>query len=313
MSTVVSVVIPAYNRPAYLREALDSVAGQTCRDLETIVVDDGSSENLEPVVVGHAVKPRFIRQDHRGAAAARNRGIAEARGEWIAFLDSDDLWLPAKLERYFESIRASPDAPIWYGPMDAIDEHRRPVAGRTKACHAGRITPALFESTFVHVPTVVCRRTVLLEHGGFDESLRVCEDHDLWLRISVRHPFGLVEPPLALRRLHAQRLSKSSMPDNMQIKFAVLERFFRSHPGELDERTARARLASVAFSTARELTRAGRHADACAYFSKSRGYGGSLLRAAPRWAYALTMRALRSPAAMAEPRSGRREQSDSGG
>src|SRR5262245_30708533 len=110
-----------------LRDALDSVQAQTFREFETIVVDDGSVEDIAAEVSRHAVRPRIIRQTQKGAAAARNRGVAESHGGWIAFLDSDDLWLPTKLERFMEAAQTRSDIVVWYGPMQPIDAARQPV------------------------------------------------------------------------------------------------------------------------------------------------------------------------------------------
>src|SRR5262249_10113627 len=113
----VSIIVPTYNRADLLRLALDSLARQTDRDFETIIVDDGSTEDIAPVAEHHSVRPSVFRQSRSGPAAARNRGVAEAAAELIAFLDSDDEWLPSKLQRYLDAMRAKPDVAIWYGPM----------------------------------------------------------------------------------------------------------------------------------------------------------------------------------------------------
>lgn len=253
----VSVIIPTHNRAGLLRLALDSLARQTRRDFETIVVDDASSEDIPDACARHPVAPRIVRQDRAGPAAARNLGVSLARAPWVAFLDSDDEWLPQKLERFAAARAECPDLAIWYGPMRPIDAAGRPVAGRTKPCHAGCITRALFESSFVHVPTVECERRLFLEFGGFNAALPVCEDYDLWLRISTRHEFGLVSEPLALRRLHAERLSKSNMRRNLVVKAAVLESIQQesASQGLLEPQAARRRICRVLMAAARAAVR----------------------------------------------------------
>lgn len=291
----VSVIIPTYNRLGFLREALDSVHAQTFRDYEVIIIDDGSTEDVAAGVADHPVKSRIVRQDRSGPGAARNRGIDEAAADTIAFLDSDDLWAPTKLARFLQVLDETPEIRIVYGPMLPIDAERHDVPGRTKPCHDGRITTPLFLSSFVHVPTVVCKKSTLVDIGGFDPSLPVCEDYDLWLRLSVSEPFALVEEPLAYRRLHGDRLSKSSMARNLSVKADVLRRFRESDDGRrlLPKDIADERLARVYFVAGREAMRAGRYDQAVRFCRESRRFGGSAFRTLPIKLGAGVMRTLR--------------------
>lgn len=278
-SPLVSVVIPTYNRIHYLREALDSIAAQTFRDYEVIVVDDGSTESIASGINGHPTNPQILRQARQGPATARNLGVAAARGEIIAFLDSDDLWLPEKLDRFIEALRRRPDYRIFYGPMQPIRSDGCPVAGRSKPCHEGWITEKLFCNSFIHFPTIVCYKEVFTAAGGLDPCLHVCEDYDLWLRVSLKEPFGLLEQPLALRRLHSDRLSKSCMRHNLAVKAGVLQRFFEAHgtSGRLRTDLARQRLARVFHAAAYAALRGRDFVHAAEYCRRSRSYGGSFV------------------------------------
>lgn len=279
----VSIIIPTFNRLALLREALDSIAAQTFTDYEVIVIDDGSTEDIAGGVADHPTRPIVIRQTRSGPAAARNRGVAEAKAEIVAFLDSDDLWEPTKLEVFLDTMVRRPNASIVYGPMHPIDANRNSVPGRTKPCHDGDITVALFLSSFVHVPTVVCPRQLLVESGGFNPDLPVCEDYDLWLRLSDRHEFALVPKPLAHRRLHGDRLSKSSMARNLAVKARVLKAFFEmpNRRREIPADISNKRLGRVFFVAGREALRAGNHDDALALSAEARTYRGSRWRTMP--------------------------------
>jgi GT2 family glycosyltransferase len=292
----VSVIIPTYNRLNYLRQALDSVAAQTFAGFEVIVVDDGSTEDIAGGVAGHATRPRVIRQPAEGPAAARNAGLEAARAGVVAFLDSDDLWERTKLERSLQRLHAGPATNIVYGPMSPIDENGRPVPGRTKPCHGGHITEQLFRSSFVHVPTVVCRRDLLLRAGGFDRRLPVCEDYDLWLRLSVDETFALIEEPLAFRRLHPHRLSKEKMSRNLAVKAEVLRRFYENGPanGTLRPEVARPRLARVCFAAARAAFHNGEFDEALRLCRLSHTYGGGRPRLAAWMAGARLLAWLRS-------------------
>lgn len=276
----VTVIIPTHNRLNYLVQALDSVARQTFQDFETIVVDDGSDAPVAPQVADHPTRPRVIRQTRGGPAAARNRGIEAAEADLIAFLDSDDVWLPTKLERFAGALKENPEVSIFHGPMSAMDAAGNPMGGRCKPRHGGWITRRLFASCFVDVPTVVCRKALLERMGGFDASLPVCEDYDLWLRISVREPFGLIEEPLSRRRLHDNRLSKSRMSRNLEVKAGVLRRFHEAHrqDGLLDEQESCARLSRVFFVAARAAYRNKEYAKAVDLCRAGRSYGRAPLR-----------------------------------
>ncbi len=290
---VVSVVIPTHNRSALLRAALDSVQNQTFKQYEVIVVDDGSTEDLRAVVGTHPARPQLIRSPNQaGPAAARNCGVRAANGELIAFLDSDDLWLPTKLERFVAALRNDPKTRIQFGPMAPITADGRPMAGHTKPCIGGRITEALFLSSFVHVPTVVCCRELLVHHGLFDESLPVCEDYDLWLRISLDESFGLIDEPLALRRLHPDRLSKSCMRRNLAVKAKVLREFYESIADRniIAKSVAFERLGHVCHVAGRAAFYNRRYQEADALLTAARQYGHPGLRTLPLNVAAKAMR-----------------------
>ncbi|UCG32640.1 MAG: glycosyltransferase [Phycisphaerales bacterium] len=270
----VSVVIPTFNRASLLCEALDSVYAQTFTDYEVIVVDDGSTDGTPQMIERYNGRLRYIWQENRGAGEARNRGIAEARGEWIAFLDSDDMWHAEKLARCMEYAEREPETAIVFHPMVEIDGAGNRVRGRSKRARAGRIVDDLFGHCFVHTPTVVVRRRVLEEVGGFDGSLTVCEDYQLWLRIATRFPFHMVSEPLAFRRLHQKRLSKSAMYRNMAQRAEMLERFHDGLGGReaLRPRRAVRRLARVFRAAGKANLRAKRYADAYTLFRRSLDY-----------------------------------------
>jgi glycosyltransferase involved in cell wall biosynthesis len=127
---VVSVVIPAFNAARYLGEALDSVFGQTLTDLELVVVDDGSTDETPQVVQGYGSRVRYVRQPNAGVASARNRGVAESSGRYVAFLDADDVWLPGKLERQLEALAARPSARVCHSDFDLMGAGTAPAGLR---------------------------------------------------------------------------------------------------------------------------------------------------------------------------------------
>ncbi len=213
----VSTIIPTYNRPAFLREALASVLAQTYRDSETIVVDDGSAnaardatrQIVEEYVRARSRPIRYLFQPHRGVSAARNRGVAASRGELLAFLDSDDVWQPEKLAHQVAFFEAQPTAQICQTQETWIRHGVRVNPRNTHRKPHGDIFVQSLAHCLVSPSAVMLRRALFERTGGFDEQLPACEDYDLWLRISVREPVYLIDTPLVLKRGgHADQLSR---------------------------------------------------------------------------------------------------------
>jgi glycosyltransferase involved in cell wall biosynthesis len=187
---LVSVVIPAYEIAPYIAETLDSVFAQTLTDFEVIIVNDGSPDTneLERALAPYRERVCYIRQENLGAGAARNRGVREGRGEFIAFLDGDDLWMPKYLEQQLGFVREG-DYDLAYA--DALLFGNSPIAGKTYMQTAPSRGPVNFVSlvrTECNVITsgVVARRLALIEAGLFDESLRNAQDFELWARMAKR-------------------------------------------------------------------------------------------------------------------------------
>lgn len=207
---LVSVVIPTFNRRDLVVEAVASVLSQRGADLETIVIDDGSTDGTEEALAPLADRLCYLRRPQSGVAAARNAGVRASRGEWVAFLDSDDLWRPGKLAaqmRYHEEnpdCRVSQTGAVWI---------RNGVRVNPCAHHgppSGDILLASLERCLVSASAVILRRDLFDQAGGFDEGLTVCEDYDLWLRVAARESVGLIADPLVIRRGgHADQLSRA--------------------------------------------------------------------------------------------------------
>jgi glycosyltransferase involved in cell wall biosynthesis len=192
----VSVVIPTHNRAALLPRAIRSALRQTVPPAEIIVVDDGSSDETVDVVAGYGAPVRLLSQKHSGACAARNLGIQQAKGRWIAFLDSDDEWLPRKLERQAMALRsAGPSVACIFTAIFRIQTD----SGHVRMVPLSDMHPwegSLCVSNVVgSTSTVLARRDALLAVGGFDESLPASQDWDLWLRLAIKYELlGLPEP-----------------------------------------------------------------------------------------------------------------------
>jgi len=255
---LVTIVIPTYNRAALLRETLDSVSAQTFRDYEIVVVDDGSTDHTAQMIARRAEPIRYFRQRNEGASSARNHGLREARGSLVAFLDSDDLWLPEYLQACVELLSRRDEVAMVYCDFTCIGQTGQPVNGHRKFQHDGDVIERLFASTFVHTSCVTARRSVVLDAGGFDESLPTNEDYDLWLRLALQHPFGLVPRVLCRRRTHSLSLSRNGRSENLLRKTALLEDFYHRHgAGRIDPHIAHRRLGKVHYSAGKSLLRDG--------------------------------------------------------
>lgn len=199
----VSIVMPAYNAGTYVAESIRSVIAQTMADWELLVVDDGSSDDTCEVVGGFLSDPRIrlLKQKNAGPAAARNRGIREGTGPFVAFLDADDLWVPEKLARTLDEFRLHPEIGLCATGMKVIGPDGA-VRGETLGPdRCGQALPDLLSGTFdVLLSSAVVRREVLDRAGLFDESIRLSEDFELWLRVALQCPFRMLAEPLLLYR-----------------------------------------------------------------------------------------------------------------
>jgi glycosyltransferase involved in cell wall biosynthesis len=216
----VSVIIPTYNRAALVKEAVASVLAQTCRDFELLVVDDGSTDGTPEALAAYAGEIRVLsRPDRGGVSAARNAGIAAARGEWLAFLDSDDLWLPEKLERQMAFMEAHPQLLLSQTEETWVRRGVRVNPPQTHKKEGGRIFLRSLERCLVSPSAVVLHRRLIDDHGGFDEDLPAAEDYDLWLRLGWRYDVGLLPESLIIKRGgHPDQLSGQWGLDRWRIQ-----------------------------------------------------------------------------------------------
>ncbi len=204
----ITVVIPSYNRRASLARALNSVLEQTRAVDQIVVVDDGSSDASAAMVTREYPAVELIRQPNCGVSAARNRGIDAACGDWIALLDSDDVWLPHKIARVRDAVARHPGFALYHSDEIWIRHGRRVNPKRKHRKRGGRIFRHCLPLCAISPSAAVIRRNTLVELGGFDESLPACEDYDLWLRLCGRYPVHFIDEPLVTRfGGHADQLS----------------------------------------------------------------------------------------------------------
>jgi glycosyltransferase involved in cell wall biosynthesis len=231
VTPAISVVIPAYNAMRFLPAAVESASAQSFRDFEILLVDDGSTDGIAGFAAGYDdPRLRLIRQANRGVSAARNRGVAEARGEFVAFLDADDLWDPPKLERQRALLAADPRAGLCHTGIRFIDEHGRDI-GRPQiaARPVQHWADVVRENPVACGSTPLVRTACLREAGPFDEALRFAEDWDMWIRVAARHRFLAIRTPLTAYRQHPAAAT-NHRPNMIPSMVTVLDRAFANRP-----------------------------------------------------------------------------------
>jgi glycosyltransferase involved in cell wall biosynthesis len=210
----VSAVMPSYNRDRYVAEALESALSQGFEGLEVVVVDDGSTDGSRAVLEGFGDRIRTEFRANAGQSATVNRAVEMARGEYVALIDNDDAWLPGKLARQIPLLDAEPRAAILYAAFEVMDGEGKtiPDPRPSRRTPSGEVLGDLFDENFLRTPTVIFRRALFLEAGGYDPSLRYTNDWDMWLRIATGR-LVLRDPTVSARyRLHGSQLVKNRLP-----------------------------------------------------------------------------------------------------
>jgi len=225
--TFFSVIIPVYNRTATLKTAIESVLCQTFKDYEIIIVDDGSDQSVAKAIRPYRPMVRYLRlEENRGVSFARNLGIKKSRGEYIAFLDSDDIWLPDKLELQHEAIKRSGlkvchTNEFWFRKDRFVNQGKKHVR------YGGWIFDKVLDFCRISPSSVVIHRWVFAETGLFDENMRVCEDYDLWLRLCALFEVSYLDQKLIIKRA----VTNDQLSDNIKhieyIRAVSLARFIK--------------------------------------------------------------------------------------
>ncbi|MBT3982620.1 MAG: glycosyltransferase family 2 protein [Bacteriovoracaceae bacterium] len=214
-SPFISVIIPTYNRSSIVLRALKSVLDQTYTNFEVWIVDDGSTDESFQVINWYinknqlADKVHLLKTTNRGVSAARNEALKKSSGEWIALLDSDDEWMPDKLQSQIDYVAQNPQVPLVHGEEIWIRNGTRVNAMRKHKKFGGKIFEKCLPLCLISPSASMIRRSVLADMNGFDESFTVCEDYDLWLKITSQYEVGFIEKPL-IRKFggHSDQLSR---------------------------------------------------------------------------------------------------------
>lgn len=261
-SPLVSVIIPTYNSSEFIRETLESVFAQTYKNLEIIMVDDGSRDDTREILATYSDRVRWVAQDNAGPAAARNHGISLAQGELICFLDSDDLWEPNKLEQQVRFFLGHPEYGLISTEMSTFNE-TGVLRSRVKAdiyhIKNGRVMRDLLFGNWIQTSGVMVRKQCIDEVGGFTVEKGLWgEDWILWMQIAARHPIYFLEEPLAKIRQRSQSFSHHAPDAQFWSLFRALEILADTIPElQTDPSLVRAAAARICFVRARRDAHAG--------------------------------------------------------
>ena len=233
---VVSVIIPTYNRAHLIGGAIKSVLNQTYQDFEIIVVDDGSTDNTGEIIRGFKDKRvKYIKKykENKGSSVARNIGIKVARGKYIALLDSDDEWLPEKLDKQIKVLQSeSPEVGVVYSNLLYIDENGKNMSKFRNPKKEGYIYEDLLGKNYVGTnSTLLIRKECFNRVGLFDDLLNTQQDWDMWIRIAKYYRFVLIKVPLVKYRLHSNQISR-----NLELKIITANRILVKYANELEKR-----------------------------------------------------------------------------
>jgi glycosyltransferase involved in cell wall biosynthesis len=239
-SSRVSVVIATYNMAAYLPLAIRSALEQRHPVHDIQVVDDGSTDDTHEVMRQFAGHPqvRYHIQANGGQAKAKNRGILASKGEFVGFLDADDLWTPNKIEIELAAFAAHPQVGIVYTDFANIDEHGNRLPTPKREYFSGRISGRLLVDNFVNYGSALVRRECFDELGVFDETLPMAIDYDLWLRFSARYEYLYLDEVTILYRRWSGQMSHN-YAKRMECAIKIMNRFLEAHPGLVDAATVR--------------------------------------------------------------------------
>ena len=232
----VSVIIPTYNRAHLIGKAIKSVLNQTYQDFEIIVVDDGSTDNTGEIVKSFDnFKIRYIsNSNNRGASAARNTGIRASQGEYIALLDSDDEWLPEKLDKQIKVLQnKSPEVGVAYSDVLYIDKNGKNMNRKlSNPGKEGYIYEDLLGENYVGTPSaLLIKKECFNRVGLFDDLLNAQDDWDMWIRIAKYYRFAFIKVPLVKYRLHSNRIS-----ENLELKIITENKILVKYTNELKKR-----------------------------------------------------------------------------
>lgn len=265
----VSALIPTYNSGAFICDAVESVLAQTYPLHEIIIVDDGSTDDTHARLLGYGTRIKYIYQPNAGPPAARNTGLSHVTGDFIALLDSDDLWVPEKLALQMNYFEKHPACGLVYSDMKTFDAsgiiEESVKISRKLTLPSGRVFSQLFDETLFQTSAVVIRKECVDAIGGFDTKLRMGDDYEYFLRIARHYELGYVDRPLVLYRQHSGQGTRTwgkQLQQGVPWEVLLLQKVLQSYPEsikELGKSRVHRRLARSYFALAYACLNEGEH------------------------------------------------------
>jgi len=224
----ISVILPTYNRKHTLQRSIGSILNQTYRPSEIIIIDDGSSDGSSELIESDYPNIRLIKQSNSGVSSARNKGIKNSKGQWIALMDSDDEWLPDKLEKQVQALKEYSEYLFCHTNEIWIRRGVRVNQGKKHQKYGGYIFDKCLDICRISPSSSLFHKSILEDAGLFDESLRVCEDYDLWLRITAKYPILFLDE-LLIKKYGGHKDQLSRVPEGIeQYRIQSLEKILVS-------------------------------------------------------------------------------------
>lgn len=267
----VSIIITCYNYGFYLHESICSALEQNVDNFEIIIINDGSTDNTGQIIQTYLSDPRiiYIKQENQGQPKAKNRGISESHGDYLAFLDADDIWLPTKMEKQLD-LFSDHDVAVVYTRRQWMDPQGDFVPGNERTLRRGKILDQIIVDNFICFSSSMVRRSALDQVGWFDEELPMGIDYDLWIRLAARYKFDYVDEPLVRYRTGHANLSKNVMRRyecaQKIMRKALADQFIAS---QLSWYVPRLAWTDTWSNMASYYGRQGMHAQALKFFAKS--------------------------------------------
>lgn len=250
---LISIVTPTYNRADFIKYTIESALAQTYPNFEMLIIDDGSTDITEDVVSRYQdTRIIYEKQANKGQSVARNRAIEKSRGEFICFLDSDDIWFPNKLEISLAAFRDNPSIDIFYSDRTTIDENGKEISQKNMRRHSGFIASKLLKDNFISMTTVMVRKKCFDELGVFDTNERWAEDYELWLRFASKYCFFYQPIYLAAYRVMENQLSSNKLV-RLRANENIILNFLEKYPHVISAKEKKIGLANFYIRKSRFL------------------------------------------------------------
>ena len=237
---LVSIIVPTYNRASFLSECIDSVLAQSYPNWELIIVDDGSTDQSKSIIESYLTdeRIRYHYQENQGQSVARSVAIDQACGEYIAFLDSDNMWLPNRLAMGLKAFDQDSSIGVSYGDIITINEQGDELSKENMTRHSGRIVDRLLMDNFVSMNTTLTKKTAIDQVGGMNRNIKRADDYDLWLRLSGQFKFKYIPEFMAYYRVMENQIS-SNKDGRFQSNEKIIKDFLENHTSSVSTLEAR--------------------------------------------------------------------------